>query len=90
MPSLSFGSFPSMLTLVVMGTSPDDSVQVEGDSMGSIGGGFMGASVGSSGSLIVSALLVKPVNALDGTAMDPDDALPWWIRKTKVMSAVWL
>lgn len=62
-----------MPTLVAMGMSPDDLVQAEGDSMGSIGGGFAGASVGLSGSLITSALLVKPVKALDGAAMDPDD-----------------
>ena len=62
-----------MLTLVVTGVSPDELVQVEGDSMGSMGG-FAGARVGSSGSLMTSALLVKPVNALDGAATDPDDA----------------
>ena len=71
---LSFSSLPSMLTLVVTGVSPDDPVQVEGDSTGSIVGGFAGASVGSYGSLVASALLVKPMKALDGTAIDPNGA----------------
>ena len=66
-------SFPSMLTLVVTGVSPDELVQVEGDSMGSFVGGFAGASAGSCGSLVASTLLVKPMKALDGTATDPND-----------------
>ena len=73
MPLFFVTSSPSMLTLVAMGVSPDESVQVEGDSTGSIVGGFAGASVGPCGSLIASALLVKPMKALDGTATDLND-----------------
>ena len=74
-PLFSFSSSPSplMLTLVATGASPDDPVQVEGDSMGSVAGGFVGAISVSSGLLVTSALLVKPVKALDGAAMDPKD-----------------
>ena len=67
-----FSSLPLVPTFVVTGVSPDDPVQVDGDSTGSIVGGFAGAGVGSCGSLIASAPLVKPMKALDGTVTDPD------------------
>ena len=75
-PLFCFNSFlsSSMLRLVVLGASPDDPVQVEGDSSGVIAGCSAGTGCVSSGSLVTSALLAKPMKALDGTAMDPDDA----------------
>ena len=59
-----------LLVLVVMGVLFDDPVQVEGASSDFNGSVVGEIKAGSWGSLVTSALLVKPINALDGMSME--------------------
>ena len=63
------GSF-GLLVLVVMGVDP---VQVEGASLDFNGSVVGGINAVSWGSLVTSALLVKPMNALDGMSIEPKE-----------------